>query len=109
MYIGISPEGIPTGAIPFSDSIYKSKLAATTEETMTVPDGKYSVIISNTAGKDVFYRLNSTVSVPSASAPSSTEAGELAAGVRQVQPGDVIHYISEEICNVTFSFYDKAN
>lgn len=91
----------------FSDNTYNGVLAATTEQTLTVPNvigvGSdllsqkeiIAVITINNAASNVFASVNRTVAVPvGAIGAAAGEIVPLKGLIKTVKVGDVIHIIS---------------
>jgi len=103
--------------LPFSLQKYSATLAASTDTSLTIPGGssmgaitantynKFIAIFSYTPGAQVWVALNATAAVPAGSSFASTTS-ELNPSARQVEFGDVIHFISADTAaEVGVTFY----
>lgn len=86
-----------------SDTIYSGALAASTEQTVTVPTGADFVIFESTG--DFYVNYDKTATVPSGTI--SQAGGELNPDVRYVGETSVLHIISAGTPIVTLAFYSK--
>lgn len=79
----------------FSDDKYDTKLAASTEQTLTVPSNaaKWIAVFKYTPNVEVWVANNSTATIPG-SAFAATDS-EMNPDARIVAAGDVLHFISE--------------
>jgi len=99
----LDPNGRPSGAVPPSDTIYALVLSASTEKTVTVPEGAKLVKFASTG---VFYaRPDGTVAVPGSDITDGT-AGEIKPEMWIVNDVTDIHLISSSGIKVTLSFYE---
>lgn len=90
--------------MPFVDDSAQLFLAATTDETYTVPgtpDNVYSVRFAYTENSNVFVGLNDTAVIPDGGTPVGTQVyAEFRPGCdgsqRYVRGGDVLHFITPD-------------
>ena len=92
-----------TDALYPSDSIYSGQLAASTEQTVTVPSGAEFVIF--TATNDYYVNYDTTAAVPTGTI--SQAGGELNPILRYIGETSVIHIISPYTTYITLGFYSK--
>lgn len=105
--------------LQFTDTAYSATLATSTDTTLTVPDGSTMggagfsadaqpvliAIFSYTPGESVWVAINDTAEVPAGASFAAT-ISELNPSARQVQGGDVLHFISDGTdVVVSVSFY----
>lgn len=92
-----------TGALDTSDTIYSGALAASTEQTVTVPTGADFVRFEATG--DFYVNYDTTATVPSGTI--SEAGGELNPDVRYIGETTTLHIISAGTPIVTLAFYSK--
>lgn len=89
-------------ALPISDTINSKALAASVEETITVPTGSRFVLFSG--NNDFYVKSNATATIPIDISDGS--APELNPTMRSVKGGDVLHLVAPNANTlVTMSFY----
>ena len=92
--------GYVTYGIPFSENRFSGLLAQDTEQTLTVPSSpfpdykKLLAIFIFEPGSLVWVALNDDAEAPSGSVSATTSEGNPAA--REVQGGDVLHFITND-------------
>lgn len=96
-----SPGGLPTFAIPFSDSVMSRALAAGVAETITVPAGASIVVFSSNC--DFYVKADGVAAVPGDVTDGSASA--LNPSVRDVSAVSEISVISAEGGIVTAEFF----
>ena len=97
---------IPTYGIDFCDQGSQVALAAATELTLTVPLDRRTALFQYSVGTNVFILEDDgsgSVTIPGG-AFTSTEA-DLNPIVRNVTPGQTLHFISDTPAFVKISFY----
>lgn len=92
------PRGFRSGP----DYVDARVLAASVEETHTVPAGAGIVVFS--ANTDFYARVGATAAVPGTDVTDGSAAELNPTGYR-VSPGDVIHLIAPGTAIVTLTFY----
>lgn len=91
--------------LQFSNLIYSTTLTATVEQTLTVPGAapRYKAVFAFDDTTDVWVGNNGTAALPGSSFATSTT--ELRPKCREVNSGDVLHFISPDACSVSVAFY----
>ena len=92
-----------TKALYPSDTIHSGALAASTEQTVTVPtDAEFVVFVCT---DDFYVNYDTTATVPTGTI--SEAGGEMNPEIRYVGETTVLHVISEFACKITLAFYSK--
>ena len=92
----------PHYGVEQSDTINAVVITGGSESTSTVPSDARWVLMSS--DNDFYFIINATASVPAADVTNGS-ASELNPVMRRVDPGDVLHFISDYDCVVTLAYY----
>lgn len=114
--------GVNGYGVTFCNKVYTVRLAATTDTTLTVPDGIGMGRAANTRPKllakisyaQVTNRGDVWVAVGTSAVPNTTglfveSAGALNPDCRQVNAGDVLHFYATAATDVSVEFYAVQN
>lgn len=107
--------------LTFTDTAYSATIAATSDTTLTVPSsvgigkqgyatnttGQMLAIFTFDPGASVWVANNVAASTP-AGATFAATSSELNPAARLVSGGDVLHFYSSAIANVSVAFYSVA-
>lgn len=107
--------------LTFTDTAYSASIAATTDTSLTVPSaiglgeqgyslnstGQMLAVFTFDPGSSVWVANNIAASTP-AGATFAATLSELNPAARLVKGGDVLHFYSSAIANVSVSFYSVA-
>ncbi|NIV15596.1 MAG: hypothetical protein GWN62_31355 [Aliifodinibius sp.] len=94
-----------TYGIAFSNTGSYTTLAASTEQTLTVPQEVTDALFQYSVGTNVFVDVGSTpLSLPGGIFTSTT--ADLNPIIRQVTPGETLRFISDTPAYVKVSFYN---
>jgi hypothetical protein len=108
--------GVNGFGAPFCNVIYTAALAAATDTTLTVPsissignfpstsEAKILAVFTYAPGASVWVANGVTAAVP-AGAAFAASLSELNPPAKQVHAGDILHFISAAIANVSVAFY----
>ena len=105
----VAQQPIDTTAHVFSDVMYDTTLAASTEQTLTCPSssrsGKWLVKFNFTAGVEVWVANGATATIPGSS--FAVTSSEMNPPPRIVSNGDVLHFITDTAdTEVSVVFYE---
>lgn len=86
-----------TFAPDFSDEMYSVAIAASTEQTQTIPGSglRYIAIFTYEPGAEVWVAKNNTATVPAGATFAATNSS-MNPVARKVYSGDIIHFITAD-------------
>lgn len=114
--INADTRGVNGFGLPFCDTVYSAKLAATTNTTLIVPGtlslgmapasqtNRFVAVFSYDPSASVFVAVNGTAAIPAGAGFAATTS-ELNPTAKKVKAGDTLNFFSSGTPNVTVAFY----